>query len=76
MKKNKKQPLSRLSETLRQLLQIFGENEIVFEIDKCRKNIKAEKNSIYIQEYKKIVAKIEVKLVTKKRQKETKILKK
>ena len=36
----------------------------------------AEKNSIDIQEYKKIVAKIEVKLVTKKRQKETKILKK
>ena len=33
----------------------------------------AEKNSIDIQEYKKIVAKIEVKLVTKKRQKETKI---
>ena len=63
--KNKNQTLSGLSETSRRLLQIFGENEIVFEFDKCRKNIKAEKNSIYIQEYKKIVAKIEVKLVTK-----------
>ena len=73
--KNKKQPLSRLSETLRRLLQIFGENEIVFEIDKCRKNIKAEKNSIYIQEYKKIVAKIEVKLVTKNDKMRQKFLK-
>ena len=31
-----------------------------------QQNIKAEKKSIYIQEYKKIVAKIVVKLVTKK----------
>ena len=38
--KNKKRTLSGLSETLRRLLQIFGENEIVFEFDKCRKNIK------------------------------------
>ena len=38
----------------------------MFKFDKCRKNIKAEKNAIYIKEYKKIVAKIEVKLVTKK----------
>ena len=43
---------------------MFGENE-VFEFDKCRKNIKAEKNAIYIK-YKRIVAKMEVKLVTKK----------
>ena len=44
---------------------MFGENE-VFEFDKCRKNIKAEKNAIYIKEYKKVVTKMEVKLVTKK----------
>ena len=56
--------LSGLSETSRWLLQMFGENEI-FEFGKCRKNIKAEKNAIYIK-YKKIVAKMEVKLVTKK----------
>ena len=31
-----------------------------------QQNIKAEKKSIYIQEYKKIVAKIVVMLVTKK----------
>ena len=48
------------------MLQIFRENKIVFEFDKRIKNIEAEKDSIYIQEYKKIVAKIEVKLVTKK----------
>ena len=64
--KNKTRTLSGLSETSRQLLQIFSENEIIFEFDKCRKNIKAKKNEIYIKEYEKIVAKMEVKLVTKK----------
>ena len=48
------------------MLQIFRENKIVFEFEKRIKNIKAGKDSIYIQEYKKNVAKIEVKLVTKK----------
>ena len=33
--KNKKQTLSGLSETSRQLPQILGENEIVFESNKC-----------------------------------------
>ena len=65
MNNNKKRTLSGLSETSRRLLKIFGENEIIFEFDKCRKNIKAEKNAIYIK-YKRIVAKMEVKLVTKK----------
>ena len=55
--------------------QIFVENEIVFNFDKCWKNIKAEKNSIYIQENKKIVAKTEVKLVTKKDEMREKIKK-
>ena len=64
--KNKMRTLSGLSETSCPLLHIFGENEIIFEFDKWRKNIKAEKNAIYIKEYKKIVAKMEVKLVTKK----------
>ena len=64
--KNKTRTLSGLNETSRPLLQIFGENKIIFEFDKWRKNIKAEKNAIYIKEYKKIVAKMEVKLVTKK----------
>ena len=66
--KNKMRTLSELSETSCPLLHIFGENETIFEFDKWRKNIKAEKNAIYIKEYKKIVAKIEVKLVTKKDQ--------
>ena len=66
MNNNKKRTLSGLSETSRRLLKIFGENEIIFEFDKCRKNIKAEKNAIYIKEYKKVVTKMEVKLVTKK----------
>ena len=64
--KNKMRTLNGLNETSRPLLHIFGENEIIFEFDKWRKNIKAEKNAIYIKEYKKIVAKMEVKLVTKK----------
>ena len=64
--KNKTRTLSGLNETSRPLLQIFGENKIIFEFDKWSKNIKAEKNAIYIKEYKKIVAKMEVKLVTKK----------
>ena len=58
--------LSGSNETSHPLLHIFGENEIIFEFEKWRKNIKAEKNAIYIKEYKKIVAKMEVKLVTKK----------
>ena len=66
MKKNKMRTLSGLNETSHPLLHIFGENEIIFEFEKWRKNIKAEKNAIYIKEYKKIVAKMEVKLVTKK----------
>ena len=53
---------------------MFGENE-VFEFDKCRKNIKAEKNAIYIK-YKRIVAKMEVKLVTKKNKMREKLKKK
>ena len=60
------QTLSGLSETSYWLLEIFGENEIIFEFDICRKNIKAERKMQFILKIKKIVAKMEVKLVTKK----------
>ena len=56
--KNKKRTLSGLSEASRRLLQIFGENEIIFEFDKCRKNIKADKKMQFIfKDIKKMLLK-------------------
>ena len=54
---NKKPTLSGLSETSRRLLQIFGENEIIFDFDKCRKNIKVEKMQFVFKNIKKLLLK-------------------
>ena len=54
---NKKPTLSGLSETSRRLLQIFGENEIIFDFDKCRKNIKVGKMQFVFKNIKKLLLK-------------------
>ena len=52
--KNKKRTLSGLSETSRPLLQIFGENEIVFESNKCSKISKQKKSRFILKNTKKL----------------------
>ena len=64
--KNKKRALNGLSETSHQLLQVFGENEIISEFGKCGKISKQKKNASYVQEYKKIIGTIEAEVVTEK----------
>ena len=55
--KNKKETLSGLSEISRRLLQILGENEIVFEFDKCRKISKQKKIQFVFKNIKKLLLK-------------------
>ena len=59
--KNNKRTLSGLSESSRQLLQVS-----YLDLTKAEKTSKQKKNTIYVQEYKKIVAKMEAEILTKK----------
>ena len=59
--KNNKRTLSGLSESSRQLLQVS-----YLDLTKAEKTSKQKKNTIYVQEYKKTIAKMEAEILTKK----------
>ena len=59
--KNNKRTLCGLSESSRQLLQVS-----YLDLTKAEKTSKQKKNTIYVQEYKKAIAKMEAEILTKK----------